>query len=202
MIDASILWDEETAYFFRGEQFYRWEIGLDGMPSGYPRPIAADWPGWPAHWVDVEAAVMWPNGRLYFFREGEYLAFDVNEDRIPPGYPAPIHGNWRGFPAHWTGVDAAIVWPNGRAYFFRGSEYLAFDIDQDCVLPDYPAPILGNWKGWPPHWPNTEAAVAWPNGRTYFFRGNEYLAFDMAEDAVLPGYPAPIEGAWKGLPTW
>ena len=200
MIDACIVWDHETAYFFRGDQFYRWEIGLDAMPSGYPRPIAADWPGWPEHWVDVESAVCWPNGRVYFFREGEYLAFDLEADSVLEGYPQYIHGNWSGFPAHWTGVDAAVVWPNGRAYFFRGGEYLAFDVEQDEVMPGYPQPIHGNWRGFPAHWPGVDSAVVFPNGRAYFFRNNEVLAFDIEADCVVAGYPQPISTGWKGLP--
>ena len=46
---------------------------------------------------------------------------------------------------------------------------------------------------------STRAAVVWPNGKAYFFRGNEYIRYDMAKDSADPGYPLPIVGMWPGL---
>ena len=201
MIDAAILWDQENAYFFRGSEYFRWEIASNTIPEGYPRPIANDFQGWPEHWENVEAAVRWPNGRIYFFNSGEYIAFDVNEDRVL-GPPMSVHDHWRGFPSHWNGVDAVVIWPNGRAYFFRGDEYFAFDVQQEVVLPNYPQPVRGNWRGWPEYWEHADSAIMWPNGRAYFFNGNDYLAYDPAEDTVLPDYPQSIDAGWPGLPTW
>ena len=40
----------------------------------------------------------------------------------------------------------------------------------------------------------------WPNGRAYMFSGEEYLAFDVQRDEVLPGYPQATASAWRGLP--
>lgn len=200
MIDGAILWDDETAYFFRGPLFYRFDIGPDVVPAGYPRAIAGEWARWPSDWVDVDAGVVWPNGKIYFFRRQEYLAFDLAADSVAPGYPAPTKPNWKGWPEHWTRVDGALVWPNGRAYFFCSNEYLAFDIASDTVLPGYPQPIASGWRGWPSDWTNIDSAILWPNGRAYFFRGDEYLAFDIEKDTVLPGYPATIESGWNGLP--
>lgn len=38
---------------------------------------------------------------------------------------------WRGV---WTdGIDAAILHPNDRAYFFKGRQYKRFDFDRDEV---------------------------------------------------------------------
>ena len=199
-IDAALLWDNENAYFFRGNQYFRWEIGSNTIPEGYPRPLT-DFAGWPAEWGYVEAAVKWPNGRIYFFHEGEYVAFDVQEDRVV-GSPMSIHDNWRGFPSHWASLDAALIWPNGRAYFFRDDEYVAFDVQQEVVLPDYPQTIRGNWRNWPSHWQRADSGIMWPNGRAYFFNENDYIAYDTAEDSVLPDYPQSIDSGWPGLPTW
>ena len=107
--------------------------------------------------------VTWGQGsdKVYFFRGSEYLRYDIPSDQVDPGYPAPILGNWPGWPVYWDYVDAAINWGNGKAYFFRGSEYLRYDIASDQVDPGYPAPILGNWPGWPDYWNYTDAAVRW-----------------------------------------
>jgi hypothetical protein len=46
-----------------------------------------------------------------------------------------------------VGIDAGVVWPNGKAYFFRGSQYLRYDIAADHVDSGYPLDIAGHWPG-------------------------------------------------------
>jgi hypothetical protein len=96
----------------------------------------------------------------------------------------------------WTQVDSCLVWPNGKAYFFSGDEYVRYDIASDSVDPGYPAPVAGNWPGL---WSPAGAGVVWTNGKAYFFRNNEYVRYDIASDRVDPGYPAPVAGNWPGL---
>jgi hypothetical protein len=45
------------------------------------------------------------------------------------------------------GLDAAVTWPNGKAYFFRGDSYVRYDIAADRVDAGYPRTIAGNWPG-------------------------------------------------------
>ncbi len=42
--------------------------------------------------------------------------------------------------------------------------------------------------------------MTWNNGKAYFFRGSEYMRYDMAADAVDTGYPKLIASGWPGLP--
>jgi hypothetical protein len=72
----------------------------------------------------------------------------------------------------WTQIDSCVVWPNGKAYFFGGREFVSYDIANGHVDEDYPQPIAGNWPGL---WSPCGAGVVWPNGKAYFFRGVEYL---------------------------
>ena len=72
---------------------------------------------------------VWPNGKVYFFKGPQYAQYDVGANRVDPGYPKPIQGLWAGLPASFAaGVNAAVVWNNGKAYFFKGSEYISHDI--------------------------------------------------------------------------
>ena len=43
------------------------------------------------------------------------------------------------------------------------------------------------------------AAVVWPNGKAYFFEGDQYIRYEMAADKADDGYPQPITNSWAGL---
>ena len=45
------------------------------------------------------------------------------------------------------GIDEIVVWPTGKAYMFKGSEYVRYDIKADKVDPGYPQPITKYWPG-------------------------------------------------------
>jgi len=149
-----------------------------------------------------KAGVVWPNGKIYFFNGAQYTRYDIANDRADSGFPATISANWHNWPSTWTdGIDAGLDWGNGKAYFFHGSEYVRYDIAADQVDAGFPAPIAANWGNWPASWTSVDASVKWNNGKVYFFRGSEYLRYDIATDRVDAGYPAPISGNWSGLFT-
>ena len=145
-VDAEVVWNQQKVYFFKGNQYLRYDIAADRVDPGYPLLIAGHWPGlWTDH---IDAGVVWPNGKAYFFQGSQYIRYDIAKDRADPGYPAEIKGNWPGFPASFAaGVDNAVVWNNGKAYFFKGSEYIRYDIAADKTDPGYPQPIAGGWRG-------------------------------------------------------
>jgi hypothetical protein len=91
---------------------------------------------------------VWPNGKVYFFKGSKYDRYDVAADKVDAGYPKNIAGNWPGFPATFAaGVDAYVMWDNGKAYFFKGTKYIRYDVAADTVDAGYPKPIAGNWPG-------------------------------------------------------
>ena len=94
----------------------------------------------------IDAVVEWGNGKAYFFKGSQYSRFDIKADRVDSGYPKPINSEtWPGVP--WTdGIDAAVNWGNGKAYLFKGSQYIRYDMKADRVDPDYPKPI-NLWPG-------------------------------------------------------
>jgi hypothetical protein len=192
------IWPNGKAYFFKGAQYIRYDAKADKADAGYPLPIAGNWPGFPANFAaGVDAGVVWNNGKVYYFKGSEYIRYDIASDRVDLGYPAPL-SKWRGL---WPDrIDAAVVWPNGKAYFFRGSQYIRFDIATDKADVGYPKAIRGNWARFPARFAaGIDAAVVWNNGKAYFFKGAEYIRFDIAADRVDSGYPKPIKGNWPGL---
>ncbi len=140
-------------------------------------------------------------GKVFFFNNSNYLRYDWSSDNTDPGYPKPIEGNWSGWPSDFQqGIDAAVTWDSGKAYFFKGSNYLRYDWTSDNTDPGYPKSIEGNWPGWPLDFQQgIDAAVTWDTGKAYFFKGSNYLRYDLTSDNTDPGYPKPIEAKWTGI---
>ncbi|WP_193776779.1 M35 family metallo-endopeptidase [Streptomyces sp. E2N166] len=151
----------------------------------------------------ITAPILWNNGKAYVFTAGKYLRIDVALDKVDHG-PARITSGWTGvFPDR---VDAGVLWPGGKdAYFFRGSEYVRFNVAQDEVAPGYPLEIGPYWEGLFPA--GIDACLVWPGGqRVYFFRGSQYSRFDVDDSHPLGGkvplgYPRQISEGWPGIWT-
>ncbi|MFN8442083.1 MAG: hemopexin repeat-containing protein [Caldilineaceae bacterium] len=83
-------------------------------------------------------------------------------------------------------IDAATTWSNGKTYFFKGDEYIRYDIMTDQADPGYPGKICEGWSGlWES---DIDAVMTWPSGKTYFFKDDEYIRYDIATDQADPGY--------------
>ncbi len=172
-IDAAVFWpapppggaeNKKVAYFFKGNQFMRYDVEADqadeadGAGRAYPQPISLKWPG---IWADrVDAVVVWPvprDGRTvaYFFRDNQYIRFDVKRHRADLGYPKPIADHWPNF-KFLDGIDGAVAWPTkieGKSvvYFFKDNQYMRYDADgfrgddQSESGIAYPASVAENW---------------------------------------------------------
>ncbi|MDP1774858.1 MAG: hemopexin repeat-containing protein [Methylobacter sp.] len=198
-VSPTSIWPNGKAYFFKGAQYDRYDPKADKVDPGYPKPIQGNWPGFPAGFeAGVNAAVVWGNGKVYFFKGSQYIRYDIVADKVDAGYPKPIKGNWPGL---WADkIDAGVVWPNGKAYFFKGSKYIRYDIATDKADAGYPRAIQGSWPGFPSSFTTgINAAVVWDNGKAYFFKGSEYIRYDIANNKTDAGYPKPIKGNWPGL---
>jgi hypothetical protein len=196
---ATSIWPNGKAYFFKGPQYLRYDPVADKTDAGYPKPIAGNWPGVPASFASgIDAAIAWNNGKAYLFKGANYLRYDIAGDKVDAGYPKSIASNWSGLAG--AKIDAVMRWPNGKAYFFSGSKYFRYDIAKDKVDPGYPKAIAGNWAGLPAEFTaGINAATTWNNGKTYFFKNDKYVRYDIAADKADAGYPKPIAGNWPGF---
>lgn len=203
-IDDMVLWNNSKAYAFNGSTYARYDVASDRMDPGYPVAIAGNWPGLPAGWTaDLDAMVKWNNGKAYVFKGSRYYRYDIATDRADPGYPLRIGGHWPGFPSAFeASIDAGVVWNDHKAYFFKGDKYIRYDLAADRTDPGYPLPIGGHWRGLPASFnAGIDAIVLWTNGKAYLFKGKQYCRYDVAGDRMDPGYPQAIAGNWRGLPA-
>jgi hypothetical protein len=198
-LDAAVEWGNGKAYFFKGNQYIRYDIAADKADAGYPLPIKNNWPGLDAFADGVDAAVNWGNGKAYLFKGNQYIRYDIAVDKADAIYPLPIKNNWPGLDAFADGVDAAVNWGNGKAYLFKGNQYIRYNVAAGKADVGYPLPIKNYWPGLDAFADGVDAAVNWGNGKAYLFKGNQYIRYDIAADKADVGYPLPIKNYWSGL---
>ncbi len=92
-------------------------------------------------------------------------------------------------------VRAACTWPDGKAYFFHGDQYISYDAVKLCAEPGFPRTIAEGWPG--VFEKDIDAAFAWPEGgalesKAFFFRADEFVRFDLSAGKVDSGYPQKI----------
>ncbi len=197
-IDAAVAWPNNKVYFFSGDLYIRYDVEKKKADKGYPAPIAGNWPGLSFKRIDAVTKVK--SGKVYFFSGNQYIQYDMEKDRADEGYPKTIdYGTLPGVSAPpLARIDDAIVWDNGKAYFFCGNQYIQYDIKTDRADMESPAVISDdNWPGQFTYW--IDAAVNWGNGKAYFFHGPYYIRYDIKTYQADKGYPAKIAGNWPGL---
>jgi len=204
-------------YFFKGNSYFEYDPrpGTDRVVKG---PIAIDTRFKGLKGSDfasgIKAAVNWGDGFVYLFRGDEYWKYDALSDRVDTPKPRKISDGWPTFPASFqTGIDAAFNSGTGKAYFFKGNQYLRYHIGDDRVdTPDpgtspYPRDISdpNGWHGLTPAFQSgIDAAAFGGDGKIYFFKGAEYVRLSFASrtvDVVNPPYPLSIATIWSGLPA-
>ena len=145
--------------------------------------------------VKITGALQWPNDRCYLFEDDHYYRLD-NTTGLVDMQATQIAQEWRGL---WpSGKIVPVWWGYGKAFFFRGSEYVRYDIS-DKVDDGYdpPIPIADRWPGlWSS---DIDAAFNYGNGKLYFFKADEYLRYDISEDKVDDNYPKKIADGWIGI---
>lgn len=192
-IDAIFETEGGKAYFFLADEYLRYDLTADRADPGYPKKIAAGWPG--VFERDLDAAVRIGKDDVYFFKGSEVQRYDLRRDRVV-GAPEPISQAWPGL---WEeGVHAALNPGQGKLYFFRDTEYLRWDVASHAVDPGYPKTIE---EGWPGNWAYDIDAALWvaSTGKVYFFSWNQYLRYDWATDEAEDGYPLERTFHWPGL---
>lgn len=181
--------------FFNGDKFVRYDKAADHMDSGYPKAMAGTIANWPPSFTFVDAAVR-IGTKVYLFNQGNYARYDVPSGVIDQ-QPKPIVGNWTGWPVSgWTSIDAALDFGNGKIYFFKGSQYIRFDIATDQV--DQAAKSIA--AGWPGLYSSGIEYALNYGAKAYVFKDKQYQRIDVASGGTVDlGYPMNIVGNWVGF---
>ncbi|WP_151523568.1 hemopexin repeat-containing protein [Serinicoccus kebangsaanensis] len=204
-IDAAV-WrpSNDKIYLFKGSQYVR--LTDTTMDEGYPAPIAGNWHGLPASFSSGLDAALWheERGHIYLFSGSQYVRMTNGTPCLMRSSGPVVCGYTRshwGWSAFLERVDAAVHrGDNDKIYLFSGAHYARYS-QAGTMDEGYPTTIAGNWKGLPSRFTrNLDAALyRESNGKTYLFKGSEYVRMTGAE--MDAGYPAPIKGNWKGLPA-
>ncbi len=204
MIDAATVTPDGVVHFFSGGLVLPYLLG--GPVPGPVRPaepISLEWPG--LTFTAIDAAFTSPRGVTYFFSGSQYAKSDSRTRALIAG-ARPIRDHWnQGYwdkvPSGWDrDLSAACVWPeSGKAYWFKGQHYLRYNLDRDRVDTDdsggwgYPLRIADYWKL---GFTEVDACFCVAPNTGYFFRGADYVRYDLRADAVLA---AGTLADWKGL---
>jgi hypothetical protein len=128
-------------YFFKGNQYIRFDIASNTVDQGYPKRIAEGWPG--VTFEHIDAALNAGPDSIYFFMGKQYIRYNPKKNQADLGYPQFIKARWAGLT--FDRIDAAIAWGNGKAYFFRGDEHIRYDMVDYRADPGYPKAIVGSY---------------------------------------------------------
>jgi hypothetical protein len=113
------------------------------------------------------------------------VQYDVDQDKVIGG-PWEVSALWSGLPADFqTRIDAAVNYGNGKAYLFSADSYVRVDIaTRTCETAA--KSIADNWAGMADAGfaEDIHAAVNYGNGTVYFFKDDQFCAYDIAQDAV------------------
>lgn len=187
-------------YFFEGNQYFGYDWKTDEIDYGYPLALTA-WKLTGSFASGVDAALNGAGkyaGKAYFFKGNQYTRYDWKTNSIDAGFPAAL-SLWN-LPAPFSsGVKATTngqLKYAGKAYFFRGNQYVRYDWATEKV------DFQGALTAWnlPAGFANgVDAAINGTGkyaGKLYFFKGNQYVRYDWKTEKVDAGYPLPIAGNW------
>ena len=192
-------------FMFSGRHYVRFDLATGRADDAYPRRLD-HWqlPSAPADRVDAALAGFGGKaGKVFFFAGGEFRSYDWAADRLDPGYPRGLDA-WHLTGGFTGGIDAAVNGRGsraGKAYFFRGAQYLRYDwatdrIDSRGIQP------LARWRLPGAFATGVDAALNLPapHGDTLcFFRDDQCLRYDAANGRVVAGYPRPIADEFPGV---
>jgi hemopexin len=179
-------------------------------------PVQSMFPG--LAFTNLTAATAWPAGHplygtVFLYYHNVYSIFNLGTHQvvgampsnpIDPGsllipgpvYPFETYWSYISQSFHDKGPDVAFTLPGSGAT--KGLIYVCVEgaCDEFDAATNQHLDLAGGsyttlWPGLP-FTNDIDAIIPWPNGKLYFFKGDQYAAADIATGKVDPGYPKPI----------
>ena len=205
-----------TIYFFKDTRYFCWDVVGETMREGFPRDIAADWPGlleaFPGRRLRGALHVPQWGAVVHFFFEGadEVVAWDLERDALR-GERVPVQALLPGAITRgdFTPVYAQLADGRGVIYAFAGHDYTRWSVGEAAPRAEdagFPRRIKDDWKDGLVLAPRAGVYVDWPsrsiahsNRKIYFFMGNLYLRWDVPSNTR--NYRLDVVAGWKGWPA-
>lgn len=183
---------DKKTYFFKGDQFWKFDDNRENIAKNYPQPITSKWGDIPG---DLDAVFTWgKNDKTYFFKGNKFWEYDDQRLKISPGYPKLIKDFWKGVPDN---IDSVFTWgKDGKTYFFKGKYYYRFNDKIKKVDRGYPKETKKRWKNSPISF-SAIFTYGYDN-KTYIFRADQYWVINN-DDEVSSDYPKKINTKFRGL---
>ncbi|NHB87409.1 fucose-binding lectin II [Photorhabdus tasmaniensis] len=121
------------------------------------------------------------NSITYLFLNTENMIYNDTLNKSEANYPQPISNDWPNLPVEFQQNIDDVINLNGSLYFFKGSQYLKFDIAQAQVS-DGPRPIADGWPGLrgTGFENGIDAATELTTNTICFFKGKDCIDYTMS----------------------
>eukprot|EP00795_Rhopilema_esculentum_P002852 gene2852-1088_t len=160
-----------------------YKIPESRMPSHYYRKPCPS---------KVDAMFKGQGGKIYAI-DGD-LVYVLDRYGIERG-PLPINFVWPYVEAPIQ--DGHFRTQDGKTILFFKNKYAVYMNDRDLITPPNDIQALGL----PSAFGQVDAVASWTgNGRTYFFKGNQYWKYNDYYQKLETGYPRSIQRYWHGVP--
>lgn len=195
---AAINWGNGKSYHFFKSDYSRhnlFDFHLEhGPTSNWNFHDLEKFKGGPA---DIDAAVRVTGEVAYFFKKDQYIKFNPKTGKADIGYPLTINNvSWNGlggFKGGPTNLDAAFYYGQDMVYFFKGDEFIIFNLkSRSSSKPESIAKGFKGLESFQGGAQDLDAALDQGDGKVYFFKGNEYIRFDLKTKQSDPEYPKKI----------
>jgi len=121
-IVAALNWGSDLGHLFLNDGTYlRINIKTKTVDPGYPKEISnSNWPGLGVYKKNIMGAVQAKPGIIYFFLStGEYIQYNMKNNKIEKGFPKPINDDtWPGLTTYYNKIIAVTNIDNAFIHFF------------------------------------------------------------------------------------